>query len=77
MGVVFDVITGGATAERREAAAREVEALAEKIRSGECTEYSFVGTTGDEFVVRHFCSPFAGLALAAILQDSAMRRMKE
>ncbi len=74
---MLQVITGGARPERRDQAAADLEELAAKVRSGECTEYTVAATSGDEFKCLHYCSPFAGLALAAILQDSAMRRMKE
>ena len=79
MQPVFEVITGGARQESRDLAAADLEAMAVKVRDGTITEYSIIvnDTSADEFRCRHWSTPFAGVALATMLQDSAIRRMRE
>lgn len=73
--VPLRVVAGGPDQSNRDKAAADLEAIAAQVRAGTISDYAIV-TAGKDYTVMFWASRFDGLGLAALMQNSAMNRMK-
>lgn len=74
---VLTKIVGGATSESRADAAAQLRHFADRIESGECTDYVLFAVDDGHYRYRRWATRFNAVALTAMAHNEAIRHMKE